>query len=535
MLLTSAGHHRHKKLPFLEEDSAGDADVEERSMTPLVKRRKRLRSRGGGSGGSGNDAKRHYYHNHHPATSGEITSEQVQYRHHSHHHRVRKKKIRSSIVCRMLSSPGSLVRMCLKHSNYMKASEVLKILHMETHFGQVLIHFAEQYEAVSKELTQQSRRGTPTLGCSPASGGGGSSSSRPHSTHHSHSITPPISSQQPHPQQQQQQQQRSGGGAPTGTTSQSVTAATNISLQVAIMNAKSTFDPLQCVHKLLAPSTTYQILFAGDTELEKRAQRHEGLQRLMKHVPSLIMLDLVCSSRMSGEIATKLLEAALDRLQNHFSSQQFQDGPIMFLRLLSSIPFPQLHPSGLHHPHSLIPSSHLSPHALLSHCPHSLSPLAISQARAFADMYREAREKLEAEMDLSSTEMLSSGTSSGSSDVFSQLSQLVDSDKATTTITSPLRQQTPASGSIFDELIRALHSVPNTFAAERALSSLSVQSPAATAASTEDGGGVAMVGHTRLPYLWHFSRYLSKLIELLFKSLGMTSASESLLLLFLLH
>ena len=160
----------------IEEDSGECADVEERSPLMAVHRkRKRKRTKSQSSHFASSHRKRRLQLN-------EQLSEP--------------KPSRSSIVSRMLSSAGSLLRVCLRHSNYMKAGEVVQTLHMEGKLGEAIIQFSEQFEAVGRELSQQSRMGTPTQTkkSSVSSGSSVSSASHHHSTNLSHSATPPLRS-----------------------------------------------------------------------------------------------------------------------------------------------------------------------------------------------------------------------------------------------------------------------------------------------------------------------------------------------------
>ena len=453
----------------LDEDSGDCADVEERSTkVNTSKRRKYSKSRNSQLA----SFKRH-----------------LQMPEHSD-----PKSSRNNIICRMLASPGSLLRLCLKHSNYMRASEVLKTLHMEGQFGEALIHFSEQYDSVSKELTEHSCTKTSMVKSSPTSTSS-SSSSHPHSTHLSSSTTPP-----PH--------SYSGG---LGSDLNHQTPSPNINLQVAIMNARSSFDPLQSVYQLLAPSSVYQILFSGDPGLERLAQESEVLRRLMKHVPSLVMLDMVCSSKINGQIAEKILEAASDRLQSDLSKFQDMNGPFVLLKLMSEVSghFPQSLGFPIHQ--SLVLSPYTSPHYLLTRSTHVLTPETISRVRLFMDTYREAREKLENEMNSSKSKILSS---SKNRDFFSLLAEQVSSSDSPTS--SPLRKQTPSNGSIFNEVIRVIHSVLPEAIEEK--------SPVLPGSMLESG--ILMEKRNAVSFLWQFSRYLGKLIELFVKCLEMKSSSK---------
>ena len=489
-----------------KEDSGEYADVEERSPRMSSNRkRKRKRTRSQSSHFAANRKRR--------LQVSEQSSEP--------------KPSRNSIVSRMLSSAGSLLRVCLRHSNYMKAGEVVQTLHMEGKFGEAIIQFSEQFEQVGRELSQQSCMSTPTrTKCSSCDSS--ISSSHLHSTNLSRSGTPPQPSSSPKPSFSH------SAGSQT-SSSHPLTQGYNLfsmNLQVAIMNARSSYDPLQSLHQLLAPPTIHQMLFSGDAELEWTAGEHEGLFHLTKHVPSLIMLDMVCGQRIGGATALKIVEMAMDRLGNALSAVQEMGGPFALLKLISeaSVHFSQS--SGFSLPAYQVPAPYSSPHALLTATAHALTPYAISLTKTFSDVYREARKKLEEEIEASLAEISSSGEG-GSTDVFTQLSQLAtteenagsggsSSSSSSNTVTSPLRQQTPPMGSIFDELVRALHSVPPL----HCVYSEGVVARGDKGFSRQVGSpGVAS---STASYLWQFSHYIRKFIELLVKCLGIKALSKHL-------
>ena len=296
------------------------------------------------------------------------------------------------------------------------------------------------------------------------------------------------------------------------------------------MNARSSYDPLQGLHQLLAPPTIHQMLFSGDAELEWTAGEHEGLYHLSKHVPSLIMLDMVIGQKMGGAMALKIIEMAQDRLGNSAAGIQEFAGPLALLKLVSgaSSHFPPSAGFNLSSV-SLVPAPHTSPHALLTVTTHKLTLGAISLARTFTDTYREAREKMEAEIDHSMTE-ISAGKDGSDMDVFSQLVQLVSGEEGNGSGSSggkgspstPLRQQTSPLGSIFDELIRALHSMPPT----QSLYPDSVLSGGEKGSSSLQHLPKATEGSSSCCYLWQFNHYIRKFIELLVKCLGMKPGSK---------
>ncbi len=532
-----------KKRPT-QEDSGDVADVEDHSpVLPTTRRRKRLRSR-----------------------DSHMSRKKKCHAHSSSHGGRHQRSLlspeggaspRGSTVCWMLASPDSLLRMCLKHSNFMRANEVLKMLHMEGQFGEALIRFSEQYQAVSQQLTQQSRHASPRGGGTPvvvrrSSVSVSAASVSPHSslTHSarvSHSGTPPQPPAAPSMLHQH----------PPG-----VEAPPNMNLQVAIMNARSSFDPLQCVYQLLAPSSIHQVLFSGDPRLEGVAQSSPLLRTLMDHTPSLVMLDLVCSFRIGGYVAAKLLEVASERLQGgagagHSGGEGGEGGvamgvgPFEFLRLMSEI-------SSQHFPQTavatqqffmrsqmttLVPPPYSSPHTLLTSCTHPLTPSAISRVKLFQETYREAREKLEGEMELSRREVQSASSEGqgGGGDVFEQLLRLVEEGGGDGSPTSPLRRQTSSTGCIFNELIRAVHASPSapslghTFStpptSPTTTTTTTTTSHPMTSSQDRSTGAPPAHHHTgegcdTVSYVWQFSRYMSKLVELLLRCLNGKSSSK---------
>jgi len=230
-------------------------------------------------------------------------------------------------------------------------------------------------------------------------------------------------------------------------------------------------------------------------------------------------------------MASKIIEMAQDRLGNSAASIQELAGPLALLRLVSeaSSHFPQTTGYNLMSV-SLIPAPHTSPHTLLTATTHKLTLGAISLAKTFAENYREAREKMEAEIDHSLTE-ISLGREGSDADVFTQLVQLVSVEEGNASNggggndspSTPLRQQTPPQGSIFDELVRALHSMPPT----QSLYPEEVLSGGERGSSSRHQHLLgAMEESSSCSYLWQFSHYIRKFIELLVKCLGMKPGSE---------
>ena len=458
-------------------DDSGDADIDDKSPDQS-KRRKRLRLR-----------------------SFQSSLIKKRKRRISENSRVSK----GNIICRMLASPSSLLRMCLKHSNYHRANEVLKMFGMEGQFGEAFVRFSEQYEMVSRELAQRSRSSTPKQ----------SPSLTPGDETISHkSLTTSIS----------------GGSLTSGTSvsglktsSMSVsTSGSHMNLQVAIMNATNSSVALESLHRLLAPSSINRMLFSGDEHLEKVAQESGTLRVLVEHVPTLVMLDLVCSTKVDGQIAKRIIELAAGRCRPALETRHLHgaltkkpsadrkwsqphelslSGPFSLLLTLSDVSGYFTFAGMIPPTHSL---AHSSPYTLFTSYTHHFKVNAIMNANTFSNSYNEARERVEG---------LLYREGATEDDVITLISS-VEED-------SP--RPSHAVGNIFDELVRALKSTPHSSvlassAKERSL--MKQPSSGSLTVALEEGEGLG-VG-----YVWQFSRYLSKLIELLCKCLGTVNSSK---------
>ena len=207
-------------------------------------------------------------------------------------------------------------------------------------------------------------------------------------------------------------------------------------------------------------------------------------------------------------------------------------GPFALLKLMSDVSvrhFPQTAAAAQHFfTHAQTTLVHLpysSPHALLTSCTHVLSPSAISQAKLFQETYREAREKLESEMDASRQEV-HLASSEGHGDIFEQLVRLVGSSSSSAeggggvTSPTPLRRQTSTTGNIFNEVIRAVHSSASL---DHTLSSPPTMP---LPSSTHHAAGERGEGRGTVSYVWQFSKYISKLVDLLVKCLNGKASSK---------
>ena len=449
-----------------KDDSGGDADIDEKSPEHPTKR-KRLRS--------------------HNSQTTMVKK---------HRRRVSERMgsgfSKSSIVCQMLASPGSLLRMCLKHSNYLRANEVLKMFEMEGKFGEVFVHFSEQYELVSQELGQRSHSSSPKQ---------------------SPSLTPGSEMVTPSPV-------KLASAPPSGA---------QMNLQVAIMNATNSSVALESLHRLLAPTSINQMLFSGDEQLEKAAQDSVLLKTLVEHVPTLVMLDIVCSSKVDGQVAKRIIELAASRCQpvleaphargdfvhrKPVRASQTHDvplrGPFPILLTFSDISGYFTFLGTAPPTQGLPPLPHTSPHSLLTTFTQQFRVSTIMNAKMFVDSYQEARERLRQLLAQSQLE------GRDGREIITEIAQTTPVEESFSS-----QRHRHYSGSIFDELVRALKSAPHSSTLPSLSRERSLMRQASTTSLALGLEGVVGVG-----FLWQFGRYLSKLVELLLRCLGGGSSSE---------
>ena len=450
----------------LEQDSGECADVEEKSPQDL-KKKKRLRSR-----------------------SSQASS-------------VRKRRMRisertdsgfskTSIVCQMLASQGSLLRMCLKHSNYLRASEVLKMFEMQGKFEEEFVRFSKLYELVCQELSQKSR-----------------------------SMSPKLSSSQVGP----------------ATQMVSTPSTQHMNLQEAIISAKNSSVALESLHRLLRPTSINDMLFSGDEQYEKLAQDSAMLQTLKDHVPALVELDIVCSSRVDGQVAKRILELASGRCQavmerlhskaDHRKSSRLSQphdvvlgGPFALLQTLSDVSGYFTFFGALPSPEGLVPPPHTSPHALLTTFTHHFRVSSVMNTKSFADSYREAREKLENKVSQWQL-YLDSRAIASTSELFTAES----SPSVEETISASLQRSKRIVAGVFDELIRSLRSNPHSPVLPGSLRERSLMRHASVGSLQRLSSLDESSPPPAASFLWQFSRYVAKLVELLVKCFGRAPSS----------
>ena len=198
----------------------------------------------------------------------------------------------------MLASPQSLLYMCLQQGNYGKAKEILKIFNMEGKVGESLVHFNESYIALRQEFRQHSKFSTPKT--SPQVYSYLDSRSSGEATPDSISTTPTVESLKL-----------------LGTAKKETP---NIALQTALLTCTTMTSPLDGIHRLLASPFINNMLFAGDAELEKQASSIPVLQNLMQHTSTLILLDILCTNNMSGDVARQLVAMGIQRCRQLLST-----------------------------------------------------------------------------------------------------------------------------------------------------------------------------------------------------------------------
>lgn len=195
-----------------------------------------------------------------------------------------------NIISTMLASPQSLLYMCLQRGNYDKAKEILKMFNMEGKVGESLVHFTESYIALRQEFQRYSRFSTPK------------SSPQVYSYLSSGEATPDSMSNTSTPTVDSLKLLNTGKKE-----------TPNIALQTALLTCTTLASPLDSVHKLLASPFINSMLFAGDAVLEKHATGIPLLRNLMEHTPTLILLDILSTNCMSGEMARQLIAMATQR------------------------------------------------------------------------------------------------------------------------------------------------------------------------------------------------------------------------------
>lgn len=482
-----------KSLPVFSRtagDDSGDyaADVEEKSPNVTLSRRKRLRSRSSQT----TIRKRRQGMSERSESSGGFT--------------------KNSVICKMLASPGSLLRMCLKHGSYNQAKEVVKMFKMEGQFGEDFIRFSENFELVSSELSHKSHSIPMTA----------------LSSKHTASLIQGSSIMLAPTKRRPPDDLRRNFNSDASITP----ASAHASLQEAILNATSNYGPLDNLHRLLAPASISKMLFSGDEQLEKISSESAMLRVFSEHVPPLIMLDLVCSSRVDAQIAKRIVELAVSRSQaalqyvrsrstslrrvkgsNGGSPEGMVGGPFVLLHTFYEV-------IGLQQ-QGVVSQLFASPHSLLTGLLHYLDVNTFTRSRSFAYSLRNAREKLERIIYQKQSEL-----STSTSEILVELSQSRGSDDHPPP--PPSVQQHP-NVTIFDDVIRELSGTPEFISTPPSSASSSTKdlclmrrpSSALRLSLSED---VPEHCGVQCAYVRQFIRYLVKLVDLLSKCLGVSKS-----------
>ena len=282
----------------------------------------------------------------------------------------------AAIIPRMLASPSSLLRTCLRHANYLRAHEVVRLFGLAGQFSEALVHFSERYELVCQEL------------CSPKPGQGSASASP--------ALTP---------------RSRPTPSLLSFSSASQVTGSSH--LHLAIQQATRNSVALDVLHQLLAPAHVNHMLFSGDEELARNGKEFGLLRTMSERVPVLVMMDIVCSANVEGQLARNIVEQASNRCQANQSDllpmrsfgkrrmsndkkliQFFNNstsGPFALLRMLSDTSEMHLNPPSVAGPFDLS----CSPHCLLTTFTHPITRGSIDSFRNFASKYYSARDRLE--------------------------------------------------------------------------------------------------------------------------------------------
>ena len=283
---------------------------------------------------------------------------------------------KAAIIPRMLASPSSLLRTCLRHSNYLCAHEVVRLFGLTGQFSEALVHFSERYELVCQEL------------CSPKPGQGSASTSP--------ALTP---------------RSRPTPSLLSFSSASQVTGSSH--LHLAIQQATRNSVALDVLHQLLAPAHVNHMLFSGDEQLARNGKEFGLLRTMSECVPVLVMVDIVCSANVEGQLAKNIVEQASNRCQPNQSDllpmrsfgkrrmsndkkliQFFNNstsGPFALLRMLSDTSEMHLNPPSVAGPFDLS----CSPHCLLTTFTHPITRGSIDSFRNFASKYYSARDRLE--------------------------------------------------------------------------------------------------------------------------------------------
>ena len=87
----------------------------------------------------------------------------------------------------------------------------------------------------------------------------------------------------------------------------------NSGLQVAILNTTDSSSTLDSLHRLLLPKVLHKMLFVGNKDLDTSHKDMPLLSSLEENVLSLVMLDLLISSKVDGHTSKRIINMAVER------------------------------------------------------------------------------------------------------------------------------------------------------------------------------------------------------------------------------
>lgn len=201
--------------------------------------------------------------------------------------RIKTKSVISGIVARMLASPDTLLQLCLRNSNYDRSEEVIRMFGLEDTASGHAVVFAEQLEKVSLQLM-----GSITKSLLPA---------------------PLVKTSR----------------LPVVEQSSSLDSKTPVSGHASPVLGFGSLE-LDALEELLSSSVTPK-------QFPFISKLSEQTMKLSSSLPSLVLLDLACSSCNGRSLCLDLLTMAIDRAQALESESDvvtatgIAAGPIVFL------------------------------------------------------------------------------------------------------------------------------------------------------------------------------------------------------------
>lgn len=177
-----------------------------------------------------------------------------------------------TVIARMLSSPDTLIYMCMRKDNYDRAQQVVKMFSVKEELSSLSAVFAEQYEGTVKRLVSLQPKGRRAIG----------------------------------------QQVSVRGKSVLGAVAMAAAAGV------------TTSSISHLVEELLT-SPALPVLISGQREGDITPTKFALAKHLMASlVPTMICLDLTCTVATTGQMCKALIEMALGRLsEGDFVKQTF--------------------------------------------------------------------------------------------------------------------------------------------------------------------------------------------------------------------